>query len=142
MDTVTKIRRSEIMSRIRGKNTQPEKAVRRFLRASGLHFHTHRRDLPGKPDFVFPGRRLCLFVHGCFWHGCPRCIDGTRKVRSNKDYWSDKVRGNKARDMRNARQLRRADWHVMTIWECQISEKQLTSLIKRIGRIKAMPKTS
>jgi DNA mismatch endonuclease, patch repair protein len=101
MDTVTPARRSEIMAAIRSKDTAPELAVRRYLHASGLRYRLHRHRLPGRPDLIFPGRRLCLFVHGCFWHGCPHCRHGAREVKSNTSYWSVKLARNKARDAEN-----------------------------------------
>src|ERR1700674_4838408 len=99
MDTVTPERRSAIMARIRSKDTAPELAVRRYLHAKGLRYRLHHAGLPGKPDLVFPARRVCVFIHGCFWHGCPHCIDGTRQVKSNSAYWSAKVAGHRARDI-------------------------------------------
>jgi len=105
VDTVSRERRSQIMSRIRGRDTVPELAVRRFLHAAGLRFRLHRFDLPGRPDIVLPSRRACVFVHGCFWHGCPKCVDGTRTVKSNTLYWRQKVETNRARDQRNQKRL-------------------------------------
>ncbi len=133
MDIVTPKRRSEIMSRIRGKNTSPELAVRRYLHKAGLRFRLYRTDLPGRPDIVFPGRRLCVFVHGCFWHGCARCIDGTRTVRSNTEYWGKKVEINRNRDHRNQSRLEADGWRVLTLWECQTrNEAALKALAKTI----------
>lgn len=122
MDTITPTRRSEIMAAIRSKNTSPELAVRRYLHAAGLRYRLHRRGLPGRPDIVFPSRRICVFVHGCFWHGCPRCVDGRRAVRSNIEYWTPKIAGNQARDERHRDALTGAGWTVFTIWECQARE--------------------
>src|SRR5438874_1822671 len=98
------------MARIRSRDTGPEIKVRRFLHATGLRYRVHHPKLAGKPDLVFPARGLCVFVHGCFWHGCPRCIDGTRAVKSNADYWRAKVETNAARDRRNEEALRGAGW--------------------------------
>jgi DNA mismatch endonuclease, patch repair protein len=121
-DNVSRRRRSEIMSRIRSRNTAPEMEVRRFLHGRGLRYRIHREELPGKPDLVFPQSRTCVFVHGCFWHGCPRCTDGTRRVKSNSRYWSEKIEGNRERDQRHTRTLRSMGWKVLTIWECQIAD--------------------
>lgn len=121
MDTVPKQRRSEIMARIRSKNTGPEIVVRRFLHAAGLRYRLYHRDLPGRPDIVFPSRRACVFVHGCFWHGCPHCVDGRRQVKSNMSYWTPKIAGNQARDARHYRTLIDDGWSVWIIWECQLS---------------------
>jgi DNA mismatch endonuclease (patch repair protein) len=119
MDTVTPARRSEIMAGIRSKDTVPELAVRRYLHAAGLRYRLRRSDLPGRPDLVFSARRVCIFVHGCFWHGCPHCIDGRREVKSNTAYWIPKIQTNRTRDKRNQRVLEDAGWKVLIIWECQ-----------------------
>ena len=133
MDRLSPEARSKNMGRIRSRDTAPELAVRSYLHAKGLRFRLHRRDLPGKPDLVFAGRHAVLFVHGCFWHGCPRCVDGTRRVKSNVPYWSAKVEGNRARDKRNIAALRQMGWSVFTVWECEIKhEPRLARLAKRI----------
>ena len=119
MDTVTPARRSEIMANIRSKDTAPELAVRRYLHAAGLRYRLRPRDLPGRPDLVFPTRRVCIFVHGCFWHGCPSCVDGRREVKSNTAYWGPKIEANRARDERHRRALEAAGWTVLVIWECE-----------------------
>ncbi len=119
MDKLTPEARSRNMARIRSRNTSPELVVRRFLHGAGLRFRLHQKLLPGKPDLVFAGRRACVFVHGCFWHGCPRCVNGTRKVKSNVPYWSEKLAGNRARDERHRSALVAAGWTVLVIWECQ-----------------------
>lgn len=123
IDTVSRKRRSEIMSRIRSRDTTPELEVRMFLHRKGLRFRLHRNDLPGKPDLVFPSRHICLFVHGCFWHGCPKCIDGTRKVKSNSAYWIDKIARNRDRDFRHKAALKAKGWRVLAIWECEIKKQ-------------------
>ena len=137
MDTVPRHRRSEIMARIRSKNTAPELAVRRYLHAARLRYRVHRSGLPGRPDIVFPSRRACVFVHGCFWHGCPNCVDGRRQVRSNKAYWVPKIAGNKARDARHCQALEADGWTVFTVWECQVSEPD--RLQKLAADISALP---
>ena len=137
MDKLTPKARSWNMSRIRSVNTTPELAVRRFLHGQGLRFRLHLRDLPGKPDIVLPGRRTCVFVHGCFWHGCPHCIDGTRKVEINKRYWSDKVAGNRARDQRHRADLEAAGWTVFIIWACEARNEEHLALLAK--EIKAQP---
>jgi DNA mismatch endonuclease (patch repair protein) len=133
MDKLSQSARSENMSRIRSRNTSPELMVRRYLYRQGLRFRVHARNLPGKPDLVFPGRRVLVFVHGCFWHGCPHCVDGTRRVKSNVSYWSAKIEGNRARDDRHAAALTQAGWSVFVIWECEArNPHQLSRLAKRI----------
>lgn len=88
----------------------PELLVRRALHAAGLRYRLYRDDLPGRPDLVFPSRRLCLFVLCCFWHSCPRCRHGAREVKSNTECWSAKRARNKARDMRHRIALEAAGW--------------------------------
>ena len=92
------------MRRVKGRDTGPEMTVRRALTRLGARYRLHRKDLPGSPDVVMPGRRLALFVHGCFWHGhdCPR---GARVPKQNRDYWTAKVARNRARDAANAAAL-------------------------------------
>lgn len=122
--------RSALMSRIRGKDTQPELAVRRLLHAMGFRFRLHRRDLPGTPDIVLPGRRKAIFVHGCFWHG--HGCGCARLPKSRVEYWGPKIAANRARDGRKAAALRRAGWSVAAVWECQLRKPD--SLEKRLAR--------
>jgi len=121
------------MSRIRSRDTTPELAVRCFLHRQGLRFRLHVNTLPGKPDLVFASRRVCLFVHGCFWHGCPNCVDGTRRVKTNVPYWSHKVSGNRMRDERHRKALEANGWTVLVLWECELRDPgRLTALAKTI----------
>jgi DNA mismatch endonuclease (patch repair protein) len=137
MDKLSPGARSRNMSRIRSQDTSPEIAVRSVLHRGGLRYVLHKRDLPGKPDIVFPRRRACIFVHGCFWHGCPRCVDGTRRVKSNVSYWSKKVAANRARDATHIGELKASGWTVFVLWECEVSNtKRLENLA---ARIKALP---
>ena len=134
MDTVSAERRSEIMRRIRSKNTNPELLVRSSLHKLGLRFRVHYSDLPGRPDIVFPRRRICIFVHGCFWHGCTRCIDGRRRVKSKAAYWRAKIAGNRRRDRRSLASLRRQGWRVFVIWGCQVDDpRRLRRFAERIA---------
>jgi len=137
---VTPARRSEIMAGIRSKDTAPELAVRRCLHAAGLRYRLHRRDLPGRPDIVFSSRRACVFVHGCFWHGCPHCIDGRRTVKSNSAYWAPKIAGNRERDERHRAALTAAGWTVFIIWECQASNA--AELERIAATVRALPRRS
>jgi len=133
MDRVSSVTRSKIMSRIRDKNTQPEMRVRAYLHQSGLRYRLHVVTLPGKPDLVFPSRRTCVFVHGCFWHGCMKCSEGKRKPLSNRAYWLPKLRRNQQRDRKNVRRLCAAGWRVLEIWDCEIdSRSKLRQLRKRL----------
>jgi len=137
MDRLSPAARSRNMSRIRSRDTAPEVAVRRFLHSQGLRFRLHVRALPGKPDLVFGRRHVCLFVHGCFWHGCPHCTDGTRRVKSNVPYWSEKVAGNRARDERHRAALESAGWTVLVFWECEL--RNAGRLAALMEQIKALP---
>jgi DNA mismatch endonuclease, patch repair protein len=138
MDRLTPEARSKNMARIRSRDTAPEIAVRKTMHAHGLRYRVHRRDLPGKPDLVFPSRHAVLFVHGCFWHGCLKCVDGTRKVKSNTGYWSPKISGNRDRDARHAAALRADGWKVFTIWECEAREvKLLHRVAKKIIKLQS-----
>lgn len=128
------------MSAIRGKDTGPEMRVRRFLHASGLRFRLHARELPGKPDIVFRRKKACVFIHGCFWHGCPKCIDGTRQVKSNKAFWTGKIATNKERDGRHERALVEAGWKVFTLWECEVGDaEKLRRLADTLAGLPSMP---
>lgn len=118
-DRLTPEARSALMSRIRGKDTKPELAVRRMLHAMGYRFRLHRKDLPGRPDIVFPGRRKVIFVHGCFWHGHEGCRHAARPS-TRADFWAAKIAGNRARDGRNLVSLRDAGWGPLVLWECEI----------------------
>ena len=110
--------RSQIMSRIRSKNTAPEMEVRRALHRAGHRYRIHRADLPGCPDLLFPRQRVALFVNGCFWHwhGCER----SRMPKSNVDYWTAKIHGNVERDKRTRSELEGLGWKWRVIWECEI----------------------
>ena len=124
--------RSRVMAAIRGRNTSPELVVRRFLHAQGLRFRLHVRHLPGRPDIVLHARRTVIFVHGCFWHrhvGCRFAV----LPRTNSAFWQTKLEGNRARDRRNAIRLRRAGWRVLTIWECDLKERGLARLLRKIN---------
>lgn len=114
--------RSAVMRRVRGKDTQPELTVRRLLTRLGARYRLHRRDLPGSPDVAMPGRRLAIFVHGCFWHGhdCPR---GTRRPKANAAYWSEKLSRNRERDRRAQAALAALGWWAEIVWECALKDE-------------------
>jgi DNA mismatch endonuclease (patch repair protein) len=118
VDVHTPEQRSRNMAAIRNKNTKPEIVVRRLLSEMGLRYRLHRTDLPGKPDIVMPGRRVAIFVHGCFFH-MHKCRYGKVIPATNAEFWQTKRSGNVARDKRNARQLRKLGWNVFTVWECE-----------------------
>jgi DNA mismatch endonuclease, patch repair protein len=115
------------MGRIPGKNTKPEIAVRRVAHKLGYRFRLHRRDLPGNPDIVFPGRRVALFVHGCYWHRHGACRFAYNP-KSNVEFWQAKFKNNVARDARAKEQLERMGWHVAVIWECETADFNTHSL--------------
>ncbi|MER9546124.1 very short patch repair endonuclease [Mesorhizobium sp. M0437] len=109
------------MSRIRGKDTKAEIAVRKAASGLGHRYRLNRRDLPGTPDLVFPKRKVAVFVHGCFWHrhiGCKYAYE----PKSNVEFWTRKFQNNVARDGRVVGELERLGWHVVVIWECQTSD--------------------
>jgi DNA mismatch endonuclease (patch repair protein) len=120
-DVFSPQKRSSVMRRVKGKDTTPELEVRRLLTRMGLRYRLHRADLPGKPDIVMPGRKLAIFVHGCFWHGHD-CARGARVPKSNRDYWVAKVARNRARDARTQTELAALGWRVEVVWECQLKD--------------------
>jgi DNA mismatch endonuclease, patch repair protein len=122
--------RSRIMRAVKGKDTQPEWTVRRLLHAAGFRYRLHAKDLPGKPDLVFPARRKIVFVHGCFWHGHD-CARGNRQPKTNADYWLAKIARNKARDAEQVAALRDCNWQVLTVWECEIKDDGLLARLKK-----------
>ena len=114
-DVFTKAKRSEVMSRIRGRgNKRTELALARLLRANGISGWRRHAKLPGKPDFVFRAERVAVFVDGCFWHGCPKCF---RLPASNRKFWAEKISANRLRDRKVSAQLRKASWRVVRVWE-------------------------
>src|SRR5580700_2018133 len=130
MDTLSAERRSANMRQIRSKDTAPELLLRQLLHRSGYRFRLHRKDLPGRPDLVFPSRRKVIFVHGCFWHQHQGCVDG-RMPKSNTDYWLPKLTNNKKRDSKSRSLLARLGWKCLVIWDCQtIDEKKLRRELK------------
>lgn len=123
MDRITEAQRSANMSRVKGKDTRPELAVRRIAHKLGLRFRLHRRDLPGSPDLVFPKYRLAVFVHGCFWHrhaGCRRASNPATRA----DFWQKKFDSNVTRDRRQEDALAALGWNVLTIWECEVKSPE------------------
>lgn len=120
IDFLTPAQRSERMSRIRGKDSQPELALRRVLHRLGLRYRLHAKELPGKPDLVFPRHKAVVFVHGCFWHRHEGCNIATTP-KSNTPFWVEKFEKNVARDSRVAATLRDLGWRVFVVWECELS---------------------
>ena len=109
------------MRKVPAKGSSAELKVRKALTALGARYRLHRKDLPGSPDIVMPGRRLALFVHGCFWHGHD-CKRGDRPPKANADYWTAKIARNLARDHRVQAELAALGWRVEAIWECELKD--------------------
>lgn len=121
MDVFSTEQRSQIMSKIKGKDTKPELLVRSIVHRMGFRFRLHRKDLPGKPDMVFPKHRKVIFVHGCFWHAHPGCSRATIP-KSNTEFWLRKINGNKERDKRNISLLEELGWRPLVVWECETKD--------------------
>jgi DNA mismatch endonuclease, patch repair protein len=122
-DVFTPEKRSAVMRRVKGRDTAPELTVRRLLWRLGARYRLHRKDLPGRPDIALPGRRLAIFVHGCFWHGHD-CARGARVPKANRDYWLGKVARNQDRDAHARARLEAMGWKVMVVWECGIKDPE------------------
>ncbi|RWQ29894.1 DNA mismatch endonuclease Vsr [Mesorhizobium sp.] len=118
IDRLSSERRSWLMSRVRGKNTSPEMAVRKTAHSLGYRFRLHRKDLPGSPDLVFPKLGAVVFVHGCFWHRHPGCKKATWP-KSRVEYWREKFESNVARDEVAIRDLEQLGWKVLVVWQCE-----------------------
>jgi DNA mismatch endonuclease (patch repair protein) len=138
VDILTPEKRSERMSRIRGRDTKPELALRSMLHGLGYRFTVNgpkNRSLPGRPDLVLPKYRTVVFVHGCFWHGHDHCSI-FRIPKSRIEWWTAKISGNRARDLRNENALRVLGWHVVTIWECALQTSEARRwLVSRIPEL-------
>ncbi len=126
VDKLSSIERSRNMASIRSKDMKPELAVRKLAHGLGFRFRLHRKDLPGKPDLVFPKYRAVIFVHGCFWHqhAEPKCLDG-RAPKSNSGYWGPKLARNLERDAENRAKLEARGWRVLAVWECETKKPEL-----------------
>jgi DNA mismatch endonuclease (patch repair protein) len=136
-DVFDAAKRSEVMSRIRSINTQPELALRRALHAAGFRYRLHVRELPGKPDIVLARYDAVIQVRGCFWH--LHTCKLARVPKSRLEYWVPKLANNKRRDAKNDRILRKLGWHVITVWECQLKtshglERQVRRIVKLLDR--------
>lgn len=131
MDTLSPDERSRRMSLVRSKDTGPEMRVRRLVHGLGYRYRLHQKDLPGKPDLVFPGRHAVVFVHGCFWHRHPDpTCSLARLPKSRQDFWLPKLEANRARDMAAEEHLHAAGWRVLTIWECKL--RDMDAVAKRV----------
>lgn len=133
MDLWSKAKRTEVMSKIRSKDTKPELMLRKLLFVKGYRYRTHNKELPGKPDLVLRKYRTVIFVHGCFWHYHQDCREG-RIPDTNTTFWKTKLSKNVARDKRHKEALIASGWRVITVWECEI-ENQAEYIIKTIEEI-------
>jgi DNA mismatch endonuclease (patch repair protein) len=127
MDRLSKKHRSWNMSRIRDRDTAPEKTVRSMLHRLGYRFRLRRKDLPGRPDIVLPRFRAVIFVHGCFWHrhrGCKFAY----MPKSRVEFWGKKFAGNVERDKQTGQSLRKMGWRVMVVWECQTGNENTLAM--------------
>jgi DNA mismatch endonuclease, patch repair protein len=149
-DVYTRAERSALMAKVRGRgNLTTEEALAKLLRAQGWSGWRRQQVVRGRtaagerfqvrPDFVFRGRRLVVFVDGCFWHGCPR--HGTRP-RANAAFWRAKFRRNQARDRRDTRRLRRQGWRVLRLWEHELKPKARPRLRVKLGKVFARARKS
>lgn len=118
MDVHDKPTRSYNMSKIKSRDTKPELKVRSFCHRLGLRFRLHDKDLPGKPDLVFPKHRTVLFVHGCYWHS-HSCKYGKVEPKTNAEFWRIKRNATIERDRKNIEDLNKHEWRVLVYWECQ-----------------------
>lgn len=123
MDVFDSETRSRVMRQVKSRDTRPEMRVRRMLHAMGCRYRLHRRDLPGAPDIVMPGRRRIIFVHGCFWHGHD-CKAGRKRPATHRDYWDAKLRRNRLRDAENLAKLEAMGWRVLIVWECETRDAE------------------
>jgi len=139
-DIVDRATRSRMMSGIRSKNTKPEILIRTALFSRGFRYRLHARNLPGKPDIVLPRYKTAIFVHGCFWHG--HDCDLFKWPKSNRVFWSNKIRKNRSNDTRNHLLLADLGWRVAIVWECitRQNSKPLNSVVDRIERWISSPR--
>jgi DNA mismatch endonuclease (patch repair protein) len=134
-DRIARDVRSKIMSRVRSRDTSPEREVRKILFSAGFRYRLHVRSLLGSPDLVFSRYRIAVFVHGCFWHG-HSCTRG-KLPTTNVAFWRSKIGGNVARDRRVQRALREDGWTVVTIWACQLGN-QTRGLVRLLRRRRSL----
>jgi DNA mismatch endonuclease (patch repair protein) len=137
-DTLTAAERSAVMQRIRSRHTSPELAVRKLVSSLGVRYRLHGRQVPGNPDLVFPGLKKVVFVHGCFWHR-HRCRKGCSMPSTRVAFWQAKFARNTARDAEVWRQLRRAGWKALVVWECQLTPARIERTAARLAKFLTSP---
>ena len=126
---------SRVMSANRAKDTGPEIHLRKALWKAGARgYRLHYKRVPGRPDIAFVSKRVAVFIHGCYWHHCPKC--DLPLPKTNTAFWQAKFHANAARDTRNARALRRLGWHVLTIWECDLKRSHKAALDRILRSLK------
>lgn len=130
-DRISRAERSSLMSRVRNRDTAPERMLRRLLTDLGYRYRLQYERLPGRPDIAFPGRRKVIWVHGCFWHqhaGCPKAA----LPKSRQDFWIPKLKGNQSRDLVVQSEARRLGWDAFVVWECELKDTEaLADRLKR-----------
>lgn len=134
MDIWSKEKRTEVMSKIRSKNTKPELLLRKYLFSKGLRYRINYKKLPGKPDIVFQKYKTVVFVNGCFWHGHDNCKIA-HIPKSNVEFWTNKINKNKKRDEDNLNSLLSLGWSVVIVWECEINKFNLENLYELIKKV-------
>ena len=140
-DIYSKSKRSEIMSKIGGKDTKLEIIIRKYLFSKGFRYKKNDKRYPGKPDIVLPKYQTIIFVHGCFWHGHKNC-KASKLPETRKRFWKNKISDNMTRDLKNIRELEKLGWNVIVVWNCEINNmiKRKPRLNQLIIEIKAMEK--
>lgn len=132
MDIFSKSKRSDIMSKISGKETKPEISVRKYLFLKGFRYRKNVNDLPGKPDIVLPKYKTIIFIHGCFWHGHEGCKKSNLPT-TNTEFWSEKIGKNIKRDRFNINNLNNKGWKVIIVWQCEL--KNADVMDKRLMKL-------
>lgn len=123
------------MQMIKGTNTKPELLLRKSLFAKGFRYRINVKKLPGRPDLVLPKYKTVIFVHGCFWHGHENCRYFV-VPKSNTEFWTEKILGNKQRDFKSTVKLKELGWTVITVWECELKKDKIEeTIINLIGEI-------
>lgn len=133
VDVVDRATRSRMMSGIKGRDTKPELLVRKYLHGCGFRYRLAPKELPGKPDIVFPKHGAVIFIHGCFWHQHEGCKYAA-SPKTNPEFWQKKLSENVARDRRNSERLRQLGWRVLIAWECEIDNQNLPKLASQLVR--------
>jgi len=132
-DVHSKKIRSYNMSRIKGKNTKPEMAVRRFLFGKGFRYRVHDKKLPGKPDIVLPKLKTVILVHGCFWHGHKNC-KYFKLPKTRTKWWKEKIEKNILNDKKSLRLLKKTGYKTIVIWECKLKLKNLAGTLSLLEK--------